>query len=154
DAGGSYEGVIRMLWGVSGWLANPSHPAKIQWRGISYDLEELTYRALVNGCDPDKVGSWRHPPVTNNDGDQRTVEASQLAFALWQTRDRIWAHMSQREQDNVFGFLEQVGQRPSMWDSNWALFWLINHTARKCLNLPYEQAILDEVTGEYLDGVY
>ena len=140
--------------GLGGWLSYPNRPAQLQWRGVTYDLEALMQRAMVNGCDPDAVGSWHHPPVYNKDGDQRTVEAAQFAFAIWQTRNRIWSRMSERERGFVFGFLDQVGQHPSMWDSNWSFFWLLNHTARKGLNLPYEQAILDEVTGEYLDGVY
>src|SRR4051812_47236374 len=97
DAGGSYEGVTRMMPGLSGWLSYPDRPSKLQWRGVSYDLEDLMYRALVNGCNPDAVGSWRHPPVRNKDGDQRTVEASTLAFATWQSRDRIWARLSEAE---------------------------------------------------------
>ena len=154
DAGGSYEGVTRMLPGLSGWLSYPNRPAQLEWRGVTYDLEALMRRALVNGCDPDEPRSWRHPPVRNKDGDQRTVESGMLAFSLWQSRDRVWSRMSEREQGNVFGFLDQVGQHPSFWDSNWAFFWLLNHTARKGLNLPYDQTILNEVTGEYLDGAY
>jgi len=154
DQGGSYEAVTRMLWGLGGWLSYPNRPAQLEWRGIPYDLEQLTYQALANGCDPDALGSWRHPPVHNMDGDQRTVEAAQVAYATWQTRERIWSRMSEREQGNILSFLDQVGQRPSYWESNWALFWVLNHTARKALSLPYEQAILDEVLGDFLDGVY
>ncbi len=154
DAGGSYEGVTRMLWGLGGWLSYPDRPAVLKWRGVQYDLEALTSRALVNGCDPDMPGTWSHPPVRNKDGDQRTVEAAQVAFATWQTRERIWARLSERERTSVIGFLDQVGKRPSVWESNWALFWVLNHTARKMLNTPYEQAIIDEVIGSYLDTVY
>ena len=56
ETGGSYEGVTRMLWGLGSWLSYPDRPAQLEWRGVTYDLEALTYRALVNGCDPDALG--------------------------------------------------------------------------------------------------
>ncbi|MCC6803920.1 MAG: DUF2264 domain-containing protein, partial [Anaerolineae bacterium] len=111
-------------------------------------------RALVNGCDPDAPGSWRREPVRRADWDQRTVESAQVAFVLWQTRDRIWARMTDAERGHVIGFLEQVGRRPSGWNSNWALFWALNHAARKALGAPFDQSIIDEVMTGYLDGVY
>ena len=148
DAGGSYEGVTRMLWGLGSWLSYAERPAQLEWRGVSYDLEHLTYRALANGCDPDCAGNvvlparaqqgWRSAHGGSRD---------RLAFVTWQTRERIWSRMSEQERGNVVGFLDQVGQRPSRWESNWSLFWVLNHTARKALNAPYDQTILDEVTG-------
>jgi len=152
DVGGSYEGVTRMLWGLGSWLSYPERPAQLEWCGVAYDLEQLTYRALVNGCDPNAPGSWRHPPVHNRD--QRTVESAQVAFATWQTRERIWSRMSEAERGNILGFLDQVGQRPPRWYNNWALFWVLNHAARKALNRDYDQSIIDAVIGDYLDGVY
>ncbi|MBI1258386.1 MAG: DUF2264 domain-containing protein [Chloroflexi bacterium] len=154
DAGGSYEGVTRMLWGLGSWLSYAERPAQVEWRGVTYDLEQLTYRALVNGCDPDALGSWCYPPVHNKDGDQRTVESGQVGFVTWQTRERLWSRMSERERGNIVGFLDQVGQRPSYWKSNWSLFWVLNHTARKALGAAFDQSIIDEVMGAYLDGVY
>ena len=59
DAGGSYEGVTRMMAGLGGWLSYPNRPSQLQWRGVTYDLEALMKRAMINGCDPDAVGSWR-----------------------------------------------------------------------------------------------
>lgn len=157
DVGGSYEGVTRMLWGLGSWLSYPERPATLEWRGVTYDVEQLTYRALVNGCDPNAPETWcsapdQHPD--SKDRDQRTVESGQIAFAVWQTRDRIWARMSETERQNVTNFLDQVGKRPSYWFSNWALFWVLNHATRKALGAPYEQAIIDEVMTTYMDSVY
>ncbi len=153
DAGGSFEGVTRMLWGLGSWLSFPDRPAQVEWRGRSYDLEALTYRAFVNGCDPASLGYWGRGRY-GDDWDQRTVETAQVAFALWQTRDRIWSRMSAKEQDDVIAFLDRFGQRPSMWMNNWALFWALNHAGRKVLGRAYEPAIIDEVMNDYLDGVY
>ena len=154
EAGGSYEGVTRMLWGLGSWLSYPDRPAAIEWRGTSYDLEQLTYRALVNGCDPDVLGSWRREVVRRKDWDQRTVESAQVAFVTWQTRDRLWTRMSASERGHIIDFLDEVGQPPSRWGNNWALFWVLNHAARKALNVPYDQNIIDDVMFNYLDAVY
>lgn len=153
DRGGSYEGVTRMLWGLGSWLSDADRTPLVTWRGQTYDLEALTHRALVNGCDPDSPGYWG-TGRQNPDGDQRTVETGQIAFALWQTRERIWKHMSQAERENVLAFLRKFGARPVRWTSNWALFWVLNHTARKALGADYDQTILDEVLFTYMDGVY
>ena len=121
---------------------------------MTYDLEHLTRRALVNGCDPKTLGSWHNEAVPRPDWDQRTVELAQVAFVTWQTRDRIWAKLSEVERGQIVGWLDQVGQKPSRWGNNWSLFWVLNHTARKQLGQPYDQSIIDEVMGDYLDSVY
>jgi hypothetical protein len=153
DAGGSFEGVTRMLWGLGSWLSHSERQAQVEWCGEVYDLEALTYRAFVNGCDPHSLGYWGRGRY-RDDWDQRTVETAQVAFALWQTRDRIWARMSEGERTNVIAFLDRFGQRPSAWMSNWALFWAVNHAGRKVLGKDYDQTIIDEVMNGYLDGVY
>ena len=81
DAGGSYEGVTRMLWGLGSWLPDAERPAQLEWRGVTYDLEQLTYRALVNGCDPDALGSWRHAPVRNPIGISAPSNRRQVALS-------------------------------------------------------------------------
>jgi hypothetical protein len=147
DAGGSFEGVTRMLWGLGSWLSYPDRPAVIEWRGQKFDLEQLTRRAYVNGCDPASRGYWGRGRY-HEYSDQRTVETGQVAFALWQTRDRIWSRLNENEQNNIVAFLDKFGQRPPYWFSNWALFWVLNHTGRKALNADYDQSIIDEVRGK------
>lgn len=56
DAGGSYEGVTRMLWGLGAWLADSERPAILHWRGEQYDLEALTRQALTAGTNPGSPG--------------------------------------------------------------------------------------------------
>ena len=151
DAGGSYEGVTRMLWGLGGWLSQSERPALVHWRGESFDTEALLRRALVAGTDPRSPGYWGDTP--RSPYDQRTVESGQVAFATWQTRARIWARLSDGERTNLVAWLERFGRRPPEWRSNWALFWALNHAARKALGAPYDQPLIDSVL-EYLDGVY
>lgn len=152
DAGGSYEGVTRMLWGLGGWLSQPGRPTVLHWRGESFDTEALLRQALVAGTDPQSPGYWGRAP-TREPHDQRTVESGQVAFATWQTRERIWAGMSDQERTNLIAWLDRFGQQPPLWRSNWALFWALNHASRKALGGPYDQELIDSVLG-YLDQVY
>ncbi|NWG21524.1 MAG: DUF2264 domain-containing protein [Chloroflexi bacterium] len=150
DAGGSYEGVTRMLWGLGGWLSHPERPTTLSWHGDVFDLEMLARRALVAGVDPESPGFWGWPA---GEYDQRTVESGQVAFVLWQTRAHIWDRLAKRERASLVAWLERCGRRPSRWRNNWALFWALNHAARKALGVPYDQATIDSAL-EYLDGVY
>ena len=152
DQGGSYEGVTRMLWGLGGWLSQPDRPVVVTWRGQSYDTLALTHRALVNGTDPASPGYWGTAP-TRGEYDQRTVESGQVALSLWQTRDRLWATLAEREQANLLAWLERFGRPPSAWHSNWALFWALNHAGRRALGLPHDAAVIESALA-YLDGVY
>src|SRR5690606_653518 len=86
--------------------------------------------------------------------DQRTVESGQVAFALWQTKARVWDEFTDLERTRIYDWLERFGRRPAQWDNNWALFWVLNHVCRKALDIPYDQTIIDDVIGQYLDGVY
>ncbi len=152
DAGGSYEGVTRMLWGLGGWLSRLDRPAVLHWRGEAFDLDALTRRALVAGTDPDSPGYWGAAPA-RGEYDQRTVESGQVAFALWQTRERIWARLGERERQNLIAWLDRFGQRPAAWRNNWALFWTLNHAARKALGAAHDQDVIDSSL-DYLEGVY
>ena len=155
DVGGSYEGVTRMMWGIGGWLSQPQRSGIVTWRGQNYDLVDLLTTALVNGCNPDSPSYWGIDYLgEQREYDQRTVETGQIAFCIWQSRARVWDKMSAKEQGNVIDFLTRFGKRPSTWGNNWALFWVLNHAVRKALGAPYDQTIIDDVMGDYLDGVY
>jgi hypothetical protein len=154
DVDGSYEGVTRMLWGLGGWLSQPDRPAEITWRGETFDLLALTRRGIVNGCNPTSPSYWGIDYWPDRPYDQRTVESGQIAFALWQSRDRIWGQLTATERGWVYDFLERFGRHPGLWGNNWALFWVLNHAVRKAFDLSHDQTLIDEVMGAYLDGVY
>ena len=152
DAGGSYEGVTRMLWGLGGWLSQPGRSAILRWRGAAYDTEALLRCAVTAGCDPRSPGYWGRG-AARGEYDQRTVESGQVAFALWQTRERVWARLGASEQEQIVAWLDRFGRRPTQWRNNWALFWAVNHAGRRALGAPHDAATLDSALA-YLDGVY
>lgn len=152
DAGGSYEGVTRMLWGLGGWLSQPGRPTSVTWRGDTYDIVELTRSALVNGTDSESPGYWL--AATDPGGSrQRIVESGQVAFALWQSRDHIWNTLDDHERENIVTWLERSSVRPEDWHNNWALFWAVNHTARRALGVRHDPGLIDSVL-DWLDDVY
>lgn len=152
DEGGSYEGVTRMLWGLGGWLSHPGRSPVLRWRGEAFDLEALTRQALVGGSDPGSPGYWGRGE-NRGEYDQRTVESGQVAFALWQTRARVWDRLAAPERANLVDWLDRFAQRPAVWRNNWALFWALNHAGRRALGARYDQSTLDSAL-DYLEGVY
>jgi hypothetical protein len=154
DVGGSYEGVTRMLWGLGGWLSQPERTPLIRWRDEVFDIAARMSKGIVNGCDPALPTYWGIEYFPGREYDQRTVESGQVAFALWQTRARVWDEFTDLERTRIYDWLERFGRRPAQWHNNWALFWALNHACRKALDMPYDQTIIDDVLTDYLDGVY
>jgi hypothetical protein len=152
DAGGSYEGVTRMLWGLGGWLSLPGRPTIVSWRGVEYDLVALTRRAVLSGTDPASPGYWGVPEEPGA-SDQRTVESGQVAFALWQSRHHVWQSLTDAERARVIAWLAACGEPPPAWRNNWALFWAVNHRVRAALGAAHQPGLVESVL-DYLDGVY
>jgi hypothetical protein len=149
DAGGSYEGVTRMFWALGGWLSYPDRPSRLEWRGKRYDLIGLMRRAVLAGTDPDCRGYWGVPRV-----DQLAlVESAHVAFALWQTRARLWDTLTRLEQDQIVRWLDASSQPPESFTNNFALFWLLNHGSRQALGERFDDALIDRIFA-YLDGAY
>lgn len=151
DAGGSYEGVTRTLWGLGAWLSRPERSPIVRWRGEPFDLAALTRRAFLAGTDPGSPGYWGRG-ASGREYDQRTVESGQVSFAAWQTRARIWQHLGAEERERLVAWLERFGRRPTIWGNNWALFWALNHAGRKALGARHDQATIDSAL-DYLEGV-
>lgn len=153
ESGGSFEGVTRMLWSLGAWLSQPGRPATLTWRGVSYDIPALMKRALVNGCDPDCPANWGWQRVPGY-RDQRTVEAGNTLFNLWQARDAVWADMTPGERQDVIGYHTLHSPRPPAWGNNWSLFWLTNHASRKALGESYDLELIDSILDTYIDRAY
>ena len=111
------EGFSRMapLWAV--WVAS-GRPVHISSSGSEQiDLVAEFRRGLLAGTDKDSKSYWG----AIHDNDQRIVEASDIALALWLLRDQVWAGLTPAEQRQVVEWLEQVNGK-EVFDNNWHLF--------------------------------
>ncbi|MBU6333279.1 MAG: DUF2264 domain-containing protein [Chloroflexi bacterium] len=151
DAGGSYEAVTRILWAVGGWLSQPGRPSVISRAGASYDLAALLERAIRAGTDPASPAYWG-VPVQPGAYDQRTVEAGQVAFSLWQSRAHARDHWDTTTRGQVIAWLAACGAPPAAWHNNRALFWVLNHASRAAPGAPHDRAVIASGL-TYLDRV-
>ncbi len=111
------EGFSRMapLWAV--WVAS-GRPANIRGSdGQRIDLVAEFRRGLLAGTNKHGRAYWG----TIHDNDQRIVEASDIALALWLMRDQVWAGFTPAEQKQVVEWLQQVDGK-EVFDNNWHLF--------------------------------
>ncbi|NED97876.1 DUF2264 domain-containing protein [Phytoactinopolyspora alkaliphila] len=152
DEGGSFEGVTRMMWGLGGWLTRSDRPSSVHWRGVDYDITHLARQALLHGTDPGSPGYWGESACPGS-ADIWMVEAGHVAFALWQSRERIWDQLLPAEQAQIVRWLEACGHHPGRFGSNFALFWGLNHASRKALGQRYDQRVISDVL-DYCDRIY
>lgn len=149
DAGGSYEGVTRMFWGLGGWLSRPERSATITWRGANHDLVDIMRRAVLSGTDPESRGYWGVPGADA----LALVEAGHVAFALWQSRDRLWSTLERSEQEQILDWLEASSLPPDSFTNNFAMFWLLNHGSRQALGERFDDQLISRILA-YFDGVH
>jgi len=112
DSVDQLEGFSRMapLWGV--WVASGRAAP-----GEGPDVAATFRRGLLAGTDPKAKEYWG----LMHDNDQRIVEASDIALALWLMRDQVWAGFSDGEKKQVVDWLQQVNGK-AIPDNNWHLF--------------------------------
>jgi hypothetical protein len=117
ESSDALEGFSRIMSLVAAWV-HSGRPSKISAAsGDLVDLPTLFQRGLVSGTDPQSAEYWGDI----HDLNQRIVEASDVALALWLLRDWVWPKMSASEKSNVIAWLRQVeGKRVP--DNNWHLF--------------------------------
>jgi hypothetical protein len=121
---------IASAWGA--WLRNPSNPATLNFQGHEINVEDLLWRALLDGTDSSNPhtywGDIGHL-------DQRIVESADIAVALWMSRDRVFHKMTADEQAQVMSWLAQVDGKGTYTD-NWILFTAMAQAVRHHLGFP------------------
>jgi hypothetical protein len=111
------EGFTRMLPLMAAWIGS-DRPATVRLTsGKSVDLLEWVRRGLLAGTDPRRSSHWGDI----QDFDQRICEAADIALGLWLTREQLWAHLSQKEKEQIARWLSGAIDK-QVADNNWHLF--------------------------------
>ncbi|MGQ0604036.1 MAG: DUF2264 domain-containing protein, partial [Anaerolineales bacterium] len=128
---------IAVAWGA--WLRNPANPATLHFQGRGINLDVLLRQALLDGTNPRSSATY-----WGDIGhmDQRIVENSNIALALWMSRDRVFDRMTEAERAQVIAWLSQVDGKDT-WPDNWVLFPALSLAARRRLGYPFSEADLD-----------
>lgn len=125
------EGFARLAPLVAAWISSGRTSSVELYDGSTMNLGALLRVGVLAGTDPRSPGYWG--PI--NHRDQRIVEASDVALALWLTRPTLWSRLSAAEQAQVGRWLYQVnGKRVS--DNNWHLFVTFTNVVLHALGQP------------------
>jgi hypothetical protein len=144
---------IAVAWGA--WLRNPANPSTVQFQGRSLDIADLLRQGLLDGTNPEAPetywGDIEHM-------DQRIVENSNIAMALWLSRERVFDRMTESERIQVINWLSQVDGKET-WPDNWIFFPAVSLAVRRRLGYPFSESDLDarlaQMAGFYRgDGWY
>jgi hypothetical protein len=122
------EGFARTMPLFGAWVYGGRSPSVSVPGGQSVNVAEHFARGLISGTDPKSPGYWgrfRHHNF-------RIVQAADIALALWLFRQAVWKDLSEREQDRVVAWLNQV-HRYELHDNNWHLFVALVHVVLRAL---------------------
>ena len=111
------EGFTRLMPMLGAWVSSGRSARVVLPDGTPLDLVEEFTRGLLRGTDPASPFYWGEMRRS----DQRIVEASDVALALWLFRDTAWASLSWEQRQRVAAWLSQAS---GTWvlDNNWRLF--------------------------------
>ena len=140
------EDFLRQLWAAG--------PAAV----CDADFDFSFYRrGILIGCNPDSSGYWGEV----SDYDPLLAEMVSLALTLVLTRETFWDTLQEREQNNIWRWLNQVN-KAKVYDNSWLFFRVLVNAACSSLSLPFDhegmQADLDKLdtmylgNGWYMDG--
>ncbi len=122
------EGFTRTM-PLFGAYIHGGRPASIPLHdGTIVNVVEHFARGLRAGTDPRSRGYWGRFRHNNS----RTVQAADIALALWLFRGTIWEELSSVERDRVAAWLAQV-HRYDVLDNNWHLFVVLVHVVLEAL---------------------
>lgn len=111
------EGFARLMPMLGAWVSS-GRPVRLPLSdGTELDLPETFTRGLLRGTDPASSTFWGEM----HRSDQRIVEASDVALALWLFRDTAWASLSPGHRRRVAAWLSQAHAQEVL-DNNWHLF--------------------------------
>ena len=128
---------IAVAWGA--WLHNSTNPDTLQFQGHELNLADLLKQGLLDGTNPDLPDTYWGDI---EDMDQRIVENSNIAMALWLSRERVFDRMIESERAQVIAWLSQVDGKET-WPDNWIFFPALSLAVRCQLGYPFSESNLD-----------
>ncbi|MEI8207707.1 MAG: DUF2264 domain-containing protein [Methylococcales bacterium] len=127
----AFEGFSRVAPLFGAWVYSGRTPLITLSDGRVIDIRETFRTGLIAGTDPESNEYWGDI----HDLNQRIVEASDIALALWLFRNDVWVRLTKSQQHNVTHWLEQVeGKRVS--DNNWHVFPVLISAVLSSLGQP------------------
>lgn len=128
---------IAVAWGA--WLRNPTNPEVLHFQGHELNLANLLKQGLLDGTNPESPdtywGNIEHM-------DQRIVENSNIAIALWLSHERVFERMTEAERAQVITWLSQVDDKET-WPDNWIFFPAVSLAVRRSLGYSISEVDLD-----------
>jgi len=128
---------IAVAWGA--WLHNAANPDTLQFQGYQLNLADLLKQGLLDGMNPESPDTYWGDI---EDMDQRIVENSNIAIALWLSHERVFDRMTESERTQVINWLSQVDGKKT-WPDNWIFFPAISLAVRRRLGYPFSESDLD-----------
>ncbi|KAB8287185.1 hypothetical protein DSM100688_1760 [Bifidobacterium ramosum] len=108
----SSEGFARLLWGLGPLFHNRDNIRRFgHWW-------QFTCESLINCTDPTHPDYWGGELT---DYDQLFVEMGAITAFLYETKSEFWDHLTTKQQNNIFDWLEQVNHKV-LPKTNWLLF--------------------------------
>lgn len=135
-SGKTYDSVSRMLPAIAAWVAGGRQPQRFTMDGRAVDLVDVLVATYRHAFDPAHADYWLAPPPDRQN--QRQVEASVVAWALWLTADRVLPRLSSAERRNIQNWLDACARRP-VRNNNWVWFTAVNHAARIALSARWKE---------------
>lgn len=127
------EGFSRIMPLFGAWVA-AGRSSNVELRdGRSIDLAAAFRRGLLAGTDPASSEYWG----AMGDGDQRIVEAADVALALWLFRRSVWLSLDSGQRDRVVRWLSLADAR-TVPDNNWHLFVITVNAVLEALGAPLD----------------
>lgn len=122
------EGFSRVLWGLVPLLMG----------GGENGLWDTVLDGIRHGTDPAHEEYWGEV----QDYDQRLVEMAVFGFALAAIPEQIWSPLTQKEQEQLYSWLNQINSHPC-YDCNWLFFNVLVNVGFRRIGRPYDAEQLE-----------
>jgi hypothetical protein len=133
------EGFTRILPLLSVWLVSGRNPFPLSVDNERQNLADMILAGLASGTDPNSTSYWGDMA----DGDQRIVEASDVALAVWMLRDGAWRDFGHTRRRSVLEWLAQAGTA-RVPDNNWHLIVVFITAVLRALGFPITDSSMEE----------